>query len=182
MGKGTPEKCGSAGDAQGRAGALGEDIGVSPSFAGRDGDVPVQTADGGKNQSAEIQRPSGGSNGVCECDKQTEHPWSACQKAPSVTVTWGWGSCVLTADLGNNARRRYKQVSEINKTWINLIGHITVLSLSLLSEWNYFNNNLTKLTDNKPITTLVNNIKHTLTRYKSHNNVKCQYNHICKNP
>ena len=43
----------------------------SPSLVGRDGDVPVQTADGGKNQSTKLQRPSGGSDGVCECDKQT---------------------------------------------------------------------------------------------------------------
>lgn len=43
-----------------------------------------------------------GSDGVCECDKQTEHPRPAGQKTPSVTVTWGWGSYVLTADLGNN--------------------------------------------------------------------------------
>ncbi|MGY3953824.1 cytochrome b, partial [Aeromonas salmonicida] len=28
---------------------------------------------------------------------------SACQKAPSVTVTWGWGNHDLLADLGNNA-------------------------------------------------------------------------------
>ena len=34
-------------------------------------------------------------NGLCWCDKQTEHPWPAGQKAPSVTVTWGWGSDVL---------------------------------------------------------------------------------------
>ncbi|WP_429033484.1 hypothetical protein, partial [Aeromonas media] len=33
----------------------------------------------------------------------TEYPWSACQKAPSVTVTWGWGSCGLIVDLGNSA-------------------------------------------------------------------------------
>ncbi|WP_343889658.1 ZIP family metal transporter, partial [Aeromonas salmonicida] len=26
-----------------------------------------------------------------------------CQKAPSVTVTWGWGNHDLLADLGNNA-------------------------------------------------------------------------------
>ncbi|MCO4174558.1 hypothetical protein K8D10_22720, partial [Aeromonas veronii] len=32
-----------------------------------------------------------------------EYPWSAYQKAPSVTVTWGWGSCGLMVDLGNNA-------------------------------------------------------------------------------
>lgn len=44
----------------------------SPSLVGRDGDVPVQTADGGKNQSTKLQRPSGGSDGVCECDKQTD--------------------------------------------------------------------------------------------------------------
>lgn len=33
-----------------------------------------------------------GSDGVCERDKQTEHPGSASQTAPSVAVTWGWGS------------------------------------------------------------------------------------------
>ena len=41
-----------AGDAQGRAGALEEDIGVSPSLAGRDGDVSVQAIASGENQSA----------------------------------------------------------------------------------------------------------------------------------
>ncbi|MGL4356634.1 MAG: hypothetical protein ACRCTP_22815, partial [Aeromonas popoffii] len=46
---------------------------------------------------------SGRSDGVCERDKQTEHPWSACKKAPSVAVTRGWGSHDLLADLGNNA-------------------------------------------------------------------------------
>ncbi|MGL5030579.1 MAG: hypothetical protein ACRC5V_04220, partial [Aeromonas sp.] len=45
----------------------------------------------------------GRSDGVCERNKQTEHPWSACKKAPSVAVTWGWGSHDLLADLGNNA-------------------------------------------------------------------------------
>ncbi|MGL5030772.1 MAG: hypothetical protein ACRC5V_05240, partial [Aeromonas sp.] len=45
----------------------------------------------------------GRSDGVCERNKQTEHPWSACKKAPSVAVTWGWGSHELLADLGNNA-------------------------------------------------------------------------------
>ncbi|MDO2438162.1 hypothetical protein Q2T43_18305, partial [Aeromonas veronii] len=25
------------------------------------------------------------------------------QKAPSVAVTWGWGSCCFIVDLGNNA-------------------------------------------------------------------------------
>ncbi len=92
-----------AGDAQGRAGALEEDIGVSPSFAGRDSDVPVQTVNGRPNHPAKIQWSSGRSDGVSERDKQTEHPWSACQKAPSVTVTWGWGNHDLLADLGNNA-------------------------------------------------------------------------------
>ncbi|MGY3953748.1 hypothetical protein ACW5WG_21015, partial [Aeromonas salmonicida] len=32
--------------------------------------------------------------------------WSACQKAPSVTVTWGWGNHDLLADLGNNAAKK----------------------------------------------------------------------------
>ena len=41
-----------AGDAQGRAGALEEDIGVSPSLAGGNGDVSVQAVAGGENQSA----------------------------------------------------------------------------------------------------------------------------------
>ncbi|WP_233267802.1 hypothetical protein, partial [Aeromonas veronii] len=44
-----------------------------------------------------------GSDGVCECDKQTEQAWSASQKAPSVTVTWGCRSHDFLADLGNNA-------------------------------------------------------------------------------
>ncbi|MEI4996192.1 hypothetical protein, partial [Aeromonas caviae] len=38
---------------------------------------------------------------------QTEYPWSACQKAPSVTVTWGWGSCGLMVDLGNSAEKTF---------------------------------------------------------------------------
>ncbi|MGY3953750.1 hypothetical protein ACW5WG_21025, partial [Aeromonas salmonicida] len=38
--------------------------------------------------------------------------WSACQKAPSVTVTWGWGNHDLLADLGNNAVRHiFKPIS-----------------------------------------------------------------------
>ena len=80
MGKGTSEKWGGAGDTQGMVGVLEEDIMVSPSLVGRDGDILVQTADGGKNQSAKRQRPGGGSDNVCECDKQTEHSWSAGQK------------------------------------------------------------------------------------------------------
>ncbi|MDM5070195.1 hypothetical protein OB952_23100, partial [Aeromonas salmonicida] len=47
-------------------------------------------------------------HGVCQCHKQTEYPWSACQKAPSVTVTWGWGSCGLMVDLGNSAHKHKK--------------------------------------------------------------------------
>jgi len=82
---------------------LEEDVGISPALTGRDGDVSVQAVDGGQNQSANIQRSGRGSDGVCWCNQQTEHPWSACQKAPSVTVTWGWGSCGLMVDLGNNA-------------------------------------------------------------------------------
>ncbi|EPC4036726.1 TPA: hypothetical protein ACNUUU_003396, partial [Aeromonas salmonicida subsp. salmonicida] len=49
----------------------------------------------------------------CERDKQTEHPWSACQKAPSVTVTWGWGNHDLLADLGNNAWINYSCMREL---------------------------------------------------------------------
>ena len=49
-----------------------------------------------------IQRPGRRSNGVCKHDKQIEYPWFACKKTPSVTVTWSWGSCALTAALGNN--------------------------------------------------------------------------------
>ncbi|MGL5032166.1 MAG: hypothetical protein ACRC5V_12635, partial [Aeromonas sp.] len=52
----------------------------------------------------------GRSDGVCERNKQTEHPWSACKKAPSVAVTWGWGSHDLLADLGNNARSRGREL------------------------------------------------------------------------
>ncbi|WP_323886621.1 hypothetical protein, partial [Aeromonas allosaccharophila] len=44
------------------------------------------------------------------CDEQTECPWSACQKAPSVAVTWGWGSCGLMVDLGNNAHGETKNI------------------------------------------------------------------------
>lgn len=36
-------------------------------------------------------------------DKQTDPLWPTYSKAPSVVVTWGWGSYVLKADLGNNA-------------------------------------------------------------------------------
>lgn len=41
-----------AGDAQGRADSLKEDVGVSPSLADRDGNVALQAVDDGKNQSA----------------------------------------------------------------------------------------------------------------------------------
>ncbi|MEZ6939956.1 hypothetical protein ACB035_15715, partial [Aeromonas sp. S12(2024)] len=47
------------------------------------------------------------------CDKQTEQAWSASQKAPSVTVTWGWGSHDFLADLGNNAH--YKSIRQAVK-------------------------------------------------------------------
>ncbi|MFM5043708.1 hypothetical protein, partial [Aeromonas caviae] len=60
-------------------------------------------------------------HGVCQCHKQTEYPWSACQKAPSVTVTWGWGSCGLMVDLGNSAVNRVKMSSEYVKHQINII-------------------------------------------------------------
>ena len=80
-----------------------EDIGVSPSLVGRNGDVPVQTVDGGQNHATKIQRSGGRSDGVCKRDKQIEYPGSACQTAPSVAVTWGWGGHDLRADLGNNA-------------------------------------------------------------------------------
>ncbi len=52
MEKGTPKKLGRTGDAQGRAGELEGDIGVSPSLAGKDGDVSVQAVAGGENQPA----------------------------------------------------------------------------------------------------------------------------------
>ncbi|MGS3153272.1 hypothetical protein ACB268_21345, partial [Aeromonas sanarellii] len=42
---------------------------------------------------------------VCKRHKQTEYLGPTCQKAPSVEVTWGWGSHDLLADLGNNAVR-----------------------------------------------------------------------------
>ncbi len=80
-----------------------EDIGVSPSLAGRDGNVSVQTVNGRQHHAAKIQRLGGRGDGVRERDKQTERPWPAYQKAPSVTVTRGWGSHDLLADLGNNA-------------------------------------------------------------------------------
>lgn len=38
-----------------------------------------------------IQRSGRRSDGVCERDKQTEHPWSACKKAPRVAVTGAGG-------------------------------------------------------------------------------------------
>ena len=97
---------GRAGDAKGRAGALEEDIGVSPSLVGRNCDVAVQTVDSVQNQSARIQLSGRRSDGVCECDKQTEYPWSACKKAPSVVVTWGCRSHGLRADLGIDGRPR----------------------------------------------------------------------------
>ncbi|MFM5466245.1 hypothetical protein ACET66_19865, partial [Aeromonas simiae] len=55
-------------------------------------------------------------DGVCERDKQTEHPGSACQTAPIVAVTRGWGSHDLLADLGNNAPNyELKHVSDSNQ-------------------------------------------------------------------
>ncbi|MFM5091951.1 hypothetical protein ACEUBY_21110, partial [Aeromonas caviae] len=61
-------------------------------------------------------------HGVCQCHKQTEYPWSACQKAPSVTVTWGWGSCGLMVDLGNSAfQGKCEQVSHEQKMKILVI-------------------------------------------------------------
>ncbi|WP_218972403.1 hypothetical protein, partial [Aeromonas caviae] len=53
--------------------------------------------------------------GVCQCHKQTEYPWSACQKAPSVTVTWGWGSCGLMVDLGNSAATTLLNINQNKK-------------------------------------------------------------------
>uniref|UniRef100_UPI003B9ED3FB hypothetical protein n=1 Tax=Aeromonas veronii TaxID=654 RepID=UPI003B9ED3FB len=48
-------------------------------------------------------------NGLTKCpdlvdhyNKQAEYYGHACQKAPSVVVTKGWGSHDLLADLGNN--------------------------------------------------------------------------------
>lgn len=88
---------------QGGAGALEDDVGISPALAGRDCDVSVQAVDDGQNQSANIQRSGRGGDGVCGCNQQTEHSWYASQKAPSVAVTWGRGSHDFLADLGNNA-------------------------------------------------------------------------------
>ena len=48
MGKGTSEKWGCAGDAQGGAGALEAEVRVSPELSGRDGDVSVQAVADGK--------------------------------------------------------------------------------------------------------------------------------------
>ncbi|MGL5031414.1 MAG: hypothetical protein ACRC5V_08610, partial [Aeromonas sp.] len=62
----------------------------------------------------------GRSDGVCERNKQTEHPWSACKKAPSVAVTWGWGSHELLADLGNNA------LLIMSKRWVSQIFHKSI--------------------------------------------------------
>jgi hypothetical protein len=87
---------------KGRAGALEEDIGVSLSLVGRNSNIAVQKVEGGQNQSVQLQRSSKRNDGVYERDKQTEHPWYACKKAPSVAVTWGWGSHGLLADLGNS--------------------------------------------------------------------------------
>lgn len=44
-----------------------------------------------------------------EGDKQAKRPWCVCQKAPSVTVTWGWARYVLVTDLGNNTVISQKQ-------------------------------------------------------------------------
>ena len=46
---------------------------------------------------------SGRSDGLCVCGEQTERPWSASEKTPSVAISWDWGCCALKADLGNNA-------------------------------------------------------------------------------
>lgn len=52
MRKGPSKKLGCAGDAQGRTGALKEDILVSPSRACRNSDVSLQAVDGGGDQFA----------------------------------------------------------------------------------------------------------------------------------
>lgn len=41
-------------------------------------------------------------DGTCQCDKQTERPWSAGKSATNVTVTWNGESCALMSDLGNH--------------------------------------------------------------------------------
>lgn len=88
---------------KGKGWRTGRGYRVSPSLVGGDSDVPVQTVDGRKNHTTKIQGPGRRSDGVCKRDKQTEYSGSTCQKASSVAVTWGWGSCAHTADLGNNA-------------------------------------------------------------------------------
>lgn len=50
---------------------------ILPVLAGIDSDVSVQAADDGRNQG------------------RFKHSWSAFQKAPSVTVTRGWGKSWL---------------------------------------------------------------------------------------
>lgn len=87
MEKEAPKKLSGADDAKGWAGAQEEDIWVPPSLAGRNGNVAVQAVVGGENQSAKIQRSGRGSDGVCKRHKQTEPPWSACEKVPRVAVT-----------------------------------------------------------------------------------------------
>lgn len=91
-----------SGDAKGRADAQEEGLEVSPSFTGEGGNVSIQAVAGGQNQSAKIPRSSRRRDGVCERDKHTEHPWSASRTAPSVAVTWGFGSHGLLTDLGSN--------------------------------------------------------------------------------
>jgi hypothetical protein len=51
----------------------------------------------------EYQEPSADHSEQKYRDRVVKGPWPACQKAPSVVVTWGWGSHDLLADLGNNA-------------------------------------------------------------------------------
>jgi hypothetical protein len=75
---------------------------LSPSLAGRNSDVAIKTVDGKKNHATKIQLPSRRNDGVCDRNKPTKHSSYTCQKASSVTATWGWGSFVITADFGNN--------------------------------------------------------------------------------
>lgn len=95
------------GHAKRKTGAQEEGFRVSPALVGKDRYVAVQAVNDRKNQSAQ-QQLGRGSDGECEGDKQAEWPWFTSQKAPSATVTWGWGLCVLIADLGNNARYTLK--------------------------------------------------------------------------
>ncbi len=76
-----------------------------------------------------MQRSSRGSDGVCWCNQQTEHPWSTCQKAPSVAVTRGWGSYIITADLETTPQ----QHNELRNVLMDITGELQISNVFLFS-------------------------------------------------